>query len=157
MSSSVSSEAPKTSEALTACEAPGARLEDKIKTWQTTLYLAQLRNKAAEVTGLPWEDFLAYREFSLSKPRYRETTLLLQSGEKKMAGHLPWSTWHQLQEFAMIMGDDIRPRCEVPRETAAVTTPPVAETAQAAPPDPEGPAVVVEAPPRSRDGSGGSS
>ena len=114
-SAPVTIEAPEVSKAPEVSEAPGAQLKDKIQVWQTTLHLAQLKEKAAEVTGLPWEDFLAYREFALSRPKCRDTTLLLQAGEKRVSGHLPWGTWHQLQEFAMIMGDDIMSRKDVPR------------------------------------------
>ena len=84
------SEAPEVSKAPEVSEAPGAQLKDKIKVWQTTLYLAQLKEKAAGVTGLPLEDFLVYREFALSKPENRYTTLLLQAAELTVSGHLPW-------------------------------------------------------------------
>ena len=148
--------------------------------WQATLFIAQLKEKAVEVTGMTMEEYLTYREQALNKLKDRKHG----DTNTDLAGALvriPWESWHKMQDFAMIIGDDIRPRSvrladeldektqgpeglvnsgSVPaRGTAAATfsATSAAESALTVPRGPEGLAVPGVLPPSAETAQGGNS
>ena len=42
--------------------------------WQATLFIAQLKEKAVEVTGMAMEEYLTYREQALNKFKDRKAS-----------------------------------------------------------------------------------
>ena len=52
--------------------------------WQATLFLAQLKAKATEVTGMSMDEYLTYREMALNKLKDRK------AADAKDQVRVPW-------------------------------------------------------------------
>ena len=84
-----------------------ARVRAQAALWQDELPLKALRAKAEEQTGMSFNDFKSWRDLVTSPVRDRAVYVELDAGRTYIKGKVAWSTFHCIELFALIIGDDL--------------------------------------------------
>lgn len=84
-----------------------AQVRAQAALWQEELPLKALRAKAEEQTGMSFNDFKSWRDLVTSPVRDRAVYVELDAGRTYIKGKVAWSTFHCIELFALIIGDDL--------------------------------------------------
>ena len=75
--------------------------------WQDQLRLKDLRVKAEEQTGMSFHDYKAWRDLVTAPVRDRAVFVELDGGRTYIKGKVAWNTFHCIELFSLIVGDDL--------------------------------------------------